>query len=183
MISRSEHFLGWLGAWFDNTGEPQPYIDGCERVPKWLAEKNEGFLAFTDELAVHIRESSYPSRRNETQWSTDEWLRSIYYDIFGPADAPGDPYPVPPDRWGRVRFTSYMLHGVDDEPEWSSPGATAWLTQRGLTHEGVHGAYSLPRQPMQNVRPQPSDYIDHLERLTTAGLREPQPGEPSHQAS
>ncbi len=177
MIPRTKNFRGWFGTWFSDTSQdPEPYIEGCESAPHWLAKGNTSFAEFRDELAVHIRDSSYPALRNTSQWSTDEWLRSIWYDVFGPEPPPQDPYPVPSDYWGRIRLTSYMLHAVDDEPDWGSPGAPDWLAQRGLTAEGV---YNVRSHEMQNARPQPPDFIRHLEHLTKAGLREPQPGEPS----
>ncbi|WP_026874388.1 hypothetical protein [Jiangella gansuensis] len=175
MIPRSKSFRSWF-AWFSDTSqEPGMYIDGCERVPEWLAEENAAFLEFRDELATHIRESSLPPPRNETQWSTDEWLRGIWYDVFGPEASPGDPYPVPGEQWGRIRFTDYMLHAVGEDDESSTDGAADWLARHGLEAQEI---YDASTDSMVNVRPQPEDYLDHLKRLTEAGLREAQPGEP-----
>ncbi|TDE00319.1 hypothetical protein [Jiangella asiatica] len=175
MIPRSKNFRSWF-AWFSDTSqEPRHYIDGCERVLQWLAEDAEGFSQFREELAAHIRDSSLPPPRRETQWTTDEWLRGVWFDAFGPEPPPDDPYPVPAEQWGRVRFTDYMLHAVDEDEEGSSDGAAEWLARHGLTAQGIHDA---PTDGMMNVRPQPEDYLDRLKRLTEAGLREPQPGEP-----
>ncbi|SDU20437.1 hypothetical protein [Jiangella alkaliphila] len=170
MTPRSTNFRSWF-AWFSDTSqEADSYIEGCERVPEWLAEGNQGFIEFRAELATHIKESSLPPRRNESQWGMDEWLRDIWFDAFGPEPAPGDPYPVPLDRWGRVRFTDYLLHAVGEDDEDSSPGAAAWLAARGLDAATVT---ATPDGEMENVRPEPADYADRLARLTEAGLREP----------
>lgn len=182
MIGLSWNFRTWLG-WFGggSSQEPDIYIEGCEQVPEWLAAGNPDFLAFRDELATHIRESSFPPSHNETQWSTDEWLRSVYYDAFGPDAPEGDPYPVPTEHWGGVRLTDYMLQAVDQDDEWSSDGAPAWLTARGLTYQDIDDSLRMPQREWRNSRPQPADYLDHLERLTKAGLRESRPGEPFHE--
>ncbi|MBB5787654.1 hypothetical protein [Jiangella mangrovi] len=168
MTPRSTNFRSWF-AWFSDTSqEPGSYIEACERVSEWLAEDNQAFIEFRDELATHIRDSSLPPRRNDTQWGTDEWLRDIWFDAFGPEPAPGDPYPVPADHWGRVRFTDYMLHAVDEDDEGSSDGAAAWLAQRNLTAQGVYAAFSRE----MTRRPEPEGYAEHLRRATEAGLRE-----------
>ena len=169
MIERSANFKAWFGWFSDTSQEPATYIDGCERVPGWLAEGNRDFLAFRDELATHIRESSYPPLPNSSQWTTDEWLRSIWYDVFGPDAPPGDPYPVDAEDWGRIRLTPYMLHAVDEDDEGGSDGAADWLARRGLTAAGV---YNAPAGTMVNFRPEPADYAEHLRRATEAGLRE-----------
>lgn len=176
MIPRSTAFARYIGTWFDTRDSADLYIEACERAPRRLADDTDSaFNAIRDEFAVHIRESSYPPLRNATQWTTDEWLRSIWFDVFGPEAPPGDPYPVPAHDWGSTRLTTYMLHAVDEDEEGSSDGAAEWLARRGLTAESV---YNAPHDTMVNVRPQPADYLDHLKRLTEAGLREAQPGEP-----
>lgn len=168
MIPRSQNFRGYLGGWFSAETDLRLYIEACERVPAWLGEKNQGILEFRDELATHIRESSLPPRLNDSQWGTDEWLRDLWFDAFGPEAPPGDPYPVPADEWGRVRLTDYMLHAVDEDEEGSSDGAAAWLAARGLVAKGVYDAIS----GQTARRPEPDDYVDRLTRLTEAGLRE-----------
>lgn len=176
MIPRSENFRRWFGTWFSDTSqEVEPYVQGCEQAPRWLAEGEPGFVEFRDELAIHIRDSSYPPPPRMSQWGTDEWLRDVWYDVFGPEPPPGDPYPVPADHWGRVRLTDYLLEAVGEDDEDSSDGADAWLEQRGLTHRMVYEAFSIPVEQSLNVRPQPDDYLDHLRRLEEAGLREPSP--------
>lgn len=172
MIPRSENFRGWFGTWFsDISQEVDTYLTGCETARRWLADDAAGFAEFRHELAAHIRDSSYPPPRGESQWSTDEWLRDIWYDVFGPDSPAGDPYPVSAGHWGRVRLTSYMLHAVDDRD--SSPGTAEWLARRGLTASGIYAAFSTPVTQMLNVRPQPGDFADRLRRLTVAGLRQP----------
>lgn len=170
MIPRSETFRGWLSTWFgDVSQDVAGYLEGCEKAPAWLEENRDGFRVFRDELALHIRDSSYPPLRNSSQWSTDEWLRDLWFDVFGAETPAEDPYPVPADDWGGARLTTYMLHAVDEDEEGSSDGAAAWLAARGLTAKGVHDAISGPLQR----RPEPGDYADHLRRATEAGLREP----------
>lgn len=169
MIPRSQNFRGFLGGWFSAETDLKLYIEACERVPAWLAENNQGLIGFRDELATHIRDSSYPPRPNSSQWATDEWLRDLWFDAFGPEPAPGDPYPVPADHWGRVRLTDYMLHAVDEDEEGGSDGARVWLAARGLTAQGVYDAISGDTVR----RPEPADYADRLVRLSEAGLREP----------
>ncbi len=169
MIPRSETFRGWLGTWFgDVSQDVAGYVEACEKAPAWLDENRDHFRTFRDELAVHIRESSYPPLPNLSQWATDEWLRDLWYDAFGPATPPEDPYPVPAADWGTTRLTTYMLHAVDEDEEGSSDGAAAWLAARGLTAEGVYDAISGDTVR----RPEPDDYADRLARLTAAGLRE-----------
>ena len=169
MISRSEAFRGWLGTWFgDVSQDVAGYIEGCEKAPTWLAENRDDFRAFRDELAVHIRESSYPPLPNSSQWMTDEWLRDLWYDTFGPDAPPGDPFPVPAEAWGTTRLTIYMLHAVDEDEEDGSDGASEWLAARGLDAKAVYDAISTATQR----RPEPADYAEHLRRATEAGLRE-----------
>ncbi|TDC51880.1 hypothetical protein E1212_10755 [Jiangella ureilytica] len=168
MIPRSKNFRGLLGGWFSVETHIPGYIEACERVPAWLAEGKQEIIDFRDELAVHIRDSSYPALPSMTQWGTDEWLRDLWFDAFGPDTPPGDPYPVPAADWGTTRLTPYMLHAVDEDDEGSSEGAAAWLAQRDLTAQGVYGAFSHE----MIRRPEPADYADHLRRATEAGLRE-----------
>ncbi|WP_053204586.1 hypothetical protein [Jiangella muralis] len=172
MIPRTKDFARYIGTWFDTTDSADMYVEACERAPQRLAEDADGsFRAIRDELAVHVRDSSYPPLPNSSQWATDEWLRDLWYDVFGPEAPPGDPYPVPAGDWGTTRLTTYMLHAVDEDEEGSSAGAAAWLAARALTARGVYDAISA-----ETVRrPEPDGYADRLRRLADAGLREQQP--------
>jgi hypothetical protein len=159
--------------------EPGLYVEAVEEAQERLAtDASEGYLAFRDEFAVHIRESSFPpASEADSQWMTDEWLRDVWYDAFGPEPPPGDPYPVPADHWGRLRQTDYMIYAVKETPERSSPGAAAWLERRGLTFAEVReGVLRSPAKSL-NFRPAPEGWLDHLRELTARGLRETQPGE------
>ncbi|TDE09078.1 hypothetical protein [Jiangella asiatica] len=152
--------------------EPDFYVEGCESVERWEndSESKDRFAAFRDELAAHIRDSSdRPLGRRESQWRNDEWLRNLWYDLFGPEPAPGDPYPVPPDDWGRRRYTPYMEYGVSDRAEDGTEPERAWLAARGLTHGDL--------RPGASTRPQPEDYQERLERLTREGARQAVPSE------
>jgi hypothetical protein len=172
VIARSEVFRGWLGTWFDDVSQDVAgYIEGCEKAPAWLEENRDGFRTFRDELAVHIRESSYPPLPGVSQWATDEWLRDLWFDTFGPEVPSGDPYPVPDADWGTSRLTTYMLHAVDEDDEGASDGAPEWLAARGLTAKGVYDAISSATIR----RPEPDDYDERLAQLTEAGLREDSP--------
>ncbi|WP_106535520.1 hypothetical protein [Haloactinopolyspora alba] len=108
---------------------------------------------------------------------TDEWLRNVWYDAFGPEPAPGDPYPVPAEDWGHRRLTDYMLHAVNETPELSSAGAPAWLETRGLTFADISAAVDLSATQSVGFRSAPEGWLEHLKDLTDRGLREPQPGE------
>ncbi|MBB5787046.1 hypothetical protein [Jiangella mangrovi] len=159
--------------------EPALYIEAVEEAPVRLANDASGsYHAFREEFAVHIRESSFPPESEaESQWMTDEWLRDVWYDAFGPEPAPGDPFPVPQEDWGHSRLTDYMLHAINQTLETSAPGAAEWLAARGLTVEDIGAA--VDRSPTQSVgfRSAPEGWLDHLHDLTARGLREAQPGE------
>lgn len=173
MAERTENFRKFMGTFSTTNAEPEFYVDGCESAVGWARDPKwkDGFAAFKDELAAHIRDSSHtPLGKNESQWRNDEWLRNLWYDLFGPEPAPGDPYPVPADDWGRRRETPYMEHAVGDRADDSTEAERAWLAARGLAHEDIrHGTAS---------RPEPADYQERLERLTREGARKTQPGEP-----
>lgn len=172
MIPRTKAFARYIGTWFDTTDSADMYIEACERAPSRLAEDgDDSFHAIRDEFAAHIRDSSNPALRGSTQWATDEWYRSIWYDVFGPEAPPGDPYPVAPADWGSTRVTTYMIYAVNDEPEAMSDGAPEWLAARGLDATAVYDAISSATLR----RPEPDGYADHLRRLTDAGLREQVP--------
>ncbi|HEY9407991.1 MAG TPA: hypothetical protein VIP77_00290 [Jiangellaceae bacterium] len=175
----STNFRRYLGSWFDDEFVPEAYVEGCENAPTWLdaGPDRDGIRAFRDELAAHIRDASFPPASPESQWTSDEWLRNIWYDAFGPQAPPGDPFPVPDDLWGHARLTPYMLHAVDEGPADSSPGAAAWLERRGLTFVTVQRAIMQPAHHTENVRAAPKGWHDHLRQLTDQGLRDAKPGE------
>ncbi|PZF85018.1 hypothetical protein [Jiangella anatolica] len=165
MTERTENLRLWIGNWFDDSGDPDGYVEGCNRAPEWLddPDQRESLLAFRDELAAHIRDSSLQSLAgSEPQWNNDEWHRNLYYDLFGPEAPPGDPYPVPPEDWGHRRQTPYLFW-LPKRADRLSEANRAWLAKRGLTHEdrGDH-----------HRRPEPPDYQQRLERLTREGARQ-----------
>lgn len=177
----SENFKDYFSTGFGMSEyEPEFYIEACEEAPEMLADDEDGdYHAFRDELAAHIRDSSYPpTSAIDSQWMTDEWLRNIWYDAFGPEPPPGDPFPVPAEDWGHRRLTDYMLHAVNRSPEHSSPGAPAWLEARGLTFADISAAIRLSATQSVGFRSAPDGWFDHLREVTRRGLREPQPGEP-----
>ncbi|TDC53090.1 hypothetical protein E1212_06635 [Jiangella ureilytica] len=180
MIPESENFKEYFGGGFgmaDNL--PEFYIEACEEVAEMLADDEDGsYHAFRDEFAAHIRDSSFSPLPRTSQWITDEWLRNVWYDAFGPEPPPEDPYPVPTQDWGRRRLTRYMLHAVNQTPEVSSPGAPAWLAARGLTFADVAAGveWSATAQSV-SFRPAPEGWLERLHDLTARGLRAEQPGE------
>ena len=181
MIPKSKNFKAYFGSGFGMADDlPEFYIEACEEAPRMLADDDDGsYHAFRDEFATHIRDSSYePWSDGDSQWITDEWLRNIWYDAFGPEPPDGDPYPVPADEWARRRLTPYMLYAVNRNPELSSPGAAAWLEARGLTHDDVAAGieYSATAQSV-SFRPAPEGWLERLHDLTERGLRTEQPGE------
>jgi hypothetical protein len=158
--------------------EPDIYIEACDDVPEMLADDDEGeFHAFRDEFAAHVRDSSFPPLPRSSQWITDEWLRDVWFDAFGPEPPPDDPYPVPPEHWGRLRQTDYMIYAVKDAPERSSPGAAAWLERRGLTFGEVRAGVLRPPSESVNFRSAPEGWLERLHDLVERGLRAEQPGE------
>ncbi|PZF79603.1 hypothetical protein [Jiangella anatolica] len=181
MIPKTQNFSDYFGAGFNLADdEPEVYIEACEEVPEMLADDDDGsYRAFRDEFAVHIRDSSYaPWSESDSQWITDEWLRNVWFDAFGPEPPPGDPYPVPAKDWGRRRLTPYMLHAVRRRPEVSSPGAPAWLEARGLTFEDVAAGVEWSATAQSpSFRPAPEGWLERLHDLTARGLRAEQPGE------
>ncbi|WP_201777959.1 hypothetical protein, partial [Jiangella alkaliphila] len=105
----SENFREWRQEFSDGGGELRDfYMEACEQVPEWLESNFNDLRGFRDELAAHIRDSSVGPFPSETQWTTDEILRDLWFDVFGAEPPPGDPYPVARERWGRYRMTTYM---------------------------------------------------------------------------
>ncbi|WP_074946765.1 hypothetical protein [Jiangella alba] len=177
----SSNFRQFFGSGFGMADDvPDFYVEACEEAPSRLAARaNETYRAFRDEFARHLSESSYPPHSaGESQWTTDEWLRNVWYDAFGPEPAPDDPYPVPAEQWGRRRITDYMVHAVRRTPELSSPGAPAWLEARGLTFADVAaGVEWSATAGGVAFRPAPEGWLERLNDLTARGLRAEQPGE------
>ncbi len=180
MMPISRNFKAFFSSGFGMaTYEPSFYVEACEEAPEMLANDTTGnYRAFRDEFAAHIRDSSFaPPSEGDTQWMTNEWLRNIWYDAFGPEPPPGDPFAVPQEHWGHRRLTDYMVYAVNETPEFSSPGAPAWLEARGLTFADVNAAVELSATQSVGFRSAPEGWLEHLKQLTDRGLREPQPGE------
>lgn len=180
MIPESKHFkIHFSGGFGMADSEPQFYIEACEEVPERLTGDERGtFHAFRDELAAHIRDSSFAPLPRSSQWMTNEWLRDIWFDAFGPEAPPGDPFPVPREDWGHTRLSDYMLHAVNvSAPDWNTAATLAWLEARGLTVADVDAAVDLSASRSVGYRNAPEGWLEHLKELTDRGLREPQPGE------
>ncbi|SEF16883.1 hypothetical protein [Jiangella alba] len=179
MIGMSHNFKVFFSGGFGMADhEPDLYVEACEDVPEMLADDDGDYQAFREEFAAHIRDSSFPpSSSLDSQWMTDEWLRNVWYDAFGPQPPPGDPYPVPPEHWGHLRQTDYMIYAVKDTPEQSSPGAATWLERRGLTSSNVRAGVLRPASESVNFRDAPEGWLERLHDLVERGLREEQPGE------
>lgn len=174
MTERTTNFRRWFGNWFAGVDSyPDGYTEGCETVAQWEvdSELGESFAAFKVELAAHIRDSSLrPVGTRETQWLNDEWLRNLWYDLFGPEPAPDDPYPVPAEEWGHPRHTPYIKYAVGESDDNATEGERAWLARRGLTHAEIRHGYSWRREA-------PADYAERLARLTAEGKRTSYDGE------
>lgn len=172
MIPPTETFTRWLGTWFGNPHtDPERYVAGVDKAASWADDPS--FTTFRDELAAHIRESSFPvGTGSDRQWTAEEELRDVYYDVFGPEPAPGDPYPVDRETWGRHRLTAYMLDGIGTDEATASDGAARWLAARGLTLDAIVAGHDDPAST--EYRPEPAGYQAHLDRLTRAGRREAQ---------
>lgn len=179
MTPLSHNFKAFFSGFSMADHEPGLYVEACEDVPEMLADDDDGdYRVFRDEFAAHIRHSSFPpASPADSQWITDEWLRDIWYDAFGPEPPPGDPYPVPAEHWGHLRQTDYMIYAVKETPERSSPGAAAWLERRGLTNAEVRAGILRPAEECINFRPAPEGWLERLHDLVERGLREEQPGE------
>lgn len=178
MIPESNLFKNFFATGFGAADhEPDLYVEACEAAAEKIAAGSSNYQAFREELAAHIRDSSFAPTPPDSQWINDEWLRNIWYDAFGPEAPSGDPYPVPAEHWGHLRQTDYMIHAVKDTPEFSSPGAPAWLEARGLTNAEVRAGVLKPPAECINFRPEPEGWRNHLKDLTDRGLRDPQPGE------
>lgn len=179
MGSVSTRTADYLRTWFDDVNQPAAYVEGCENAPRWLDDPDGDATAFRDELAALVRDSSYPPDEWESQWTTNEWLRGLWFDAFGPEPPPGDPFPVSPDDWGHSRLTPYLLLGVRGDASTSSPGAAAWLDRRGLSFADVEDAKAARRAGAPGLRPEPPGWADHLRQRTAAGARPADPHDDS----
>jgi hypothetical protein len=177
----SENFLRWREVFSDGGGELiEYYEEACDAVQEWLASNFNDIRGFREELAGHIRDSSVGPFPSETQWTTDEYLRDLWFDVFGAEPPPGDPYPVPRDRWGRHRMTTYMRDIPYRHPERVRPESLAWLDARGVTIADL-AAYREPGAEVEYSRPEPPGFRDRLAELTAAGKRSG-PAEGEHAA-
>lgn len=154
------------------------YIEACQKVPTWMETNHDDIHRFRDELAAHIRDSSYGPYPAETQWSTDEILRDLWFDVFGIGPPPGDPYPVPTERWGRHRMTTFLRHFPWQQPDLIQPADRDWLAARNLTLDDL-AAYREPGAERDYLRPEPDGYRERLAELTAQGRRSG-PAEGSH---
>ncbi|HEY9407993.1 MAG TPA: hypothetical protein VIP77_00300 [Jiangellaceae bacterium] len=178
MVPSTTNFEQYLRTWFDEVNVSDAYVEASENAATWVVGEADGTTAeFRDELAAHIRDSSYPPDEYESQWTTDEWLRGIWYDAFGPEAPPGDPFVVPAEAWGRTRISWYMLLAVRRDAADSSPGASEWLRVRGLDFADIDRAKAARRAGTAGPRPEPPGWFDRLQRLTDEGYRMAQPGD------
>ncbi|MBB5789911.1 hypothetical protein [Jiangella mangrovi] len=167
----SENFRRWRQEFSDYGGDLIDfYVEACDNVPAWLDSNHENIRGFRDELAGHIRDSSVGPFPSETQWTTDEYLRNLWFDVFGAEPPQDDPYPVPRERWGRHRMTTYMRDIPYRHPERVRPEALTWLEARGVTIEDL-AAYREPGAEVEYSRPEPPGFRDRLAELTAAGKR------------
>lgn len=183
MVITSTTFGRFLTTWFDPIRVPRSYVEGCELAPAWRTDPSSPVHAFRVELAAHVRDSSYPPPEDESQWSSDEVLRGLWYDVFGAEPVPDDPFPVPPEAWGRDRVSWYLLLGVGADKYYSSPGAPAWLAARGLSFESVAAVKELRRAGGAQPRPAPQNWAEHLDALSRAGRRKARADDSAPQAS
>lgn len=169
-MERTETFNRWMKrvAYIDEVSES--YEWNCENARSWLESNRSDVRTFREELAAHIRDSSYAPNPALTQWMHDEHLRNLWFDLFGPEPPPGDPYPVPQERWGRHRMTNYMR---DLPPERSGELHAPihdWLAARGVTFDDL-AAYHAPGAERDYSRPEPAGYRKRLAELAAEGRR------------
>lgn len=170
-MEQTPEFDRWMQVFSNDQAELlDMYYDACESVPQWLEANHNDILGFRDELAAHIRDSSEPPYSSETQWTTDEILRNLWFDVFGSEPPPDDPYPVQRERWGRHRMTTYMRDIPYRHPERVRPETRAWLEARGVTIDDL-AAYREPGAEVEYSRPEPAGFRKRLDELTAAGRR------------
>lgn len=179
----SENFRWWRQRFSDGGGELLDfYQEACDNVPAWLESNFNDLRGFRDELAAHICDSSVGPFPSETQWGTDEILRDLWFDVFGPDPAPDDPYPVPRERWGRHRTTTYMRDIPTKDTSRVPESTRQWLADRSITFEDL-AAYREPGADVDYSRPEPPGFRERLAELTTAGKRSgPAEGEHASEA-
>ncbi|SEE24806.1 hypothetical protein [Jiangella alba] len=167
----SENFRQWREVFSDGGGElVEYYVEACDAVPGWLESNVNDLRGFRDELAAHIRDSSVGPFPSETQWTTDEHLRDLWFDVFGAEPPPGDPYPVPRERWGRHRMTTYLRDIPHRHPERVRPESLTWLEARGVSLDDL-AAYREPGADVEYSRPEPAGFRKRLDELTATGRR------------
>lgn len=169
-MERTETFNRWMqqAAYMPEVGESYDWI--CHNAQTFLEDDRSDIRTFRDELAAHIRDSSYAPNPAWTQWMHDEHLRDLWFDLFGPEPPPGDPYPVPRERWGRHRMTDYMQGLQWRHPEWMHQPAHDWLAARGVTWDDL-AAYHSPGAERDYSRPEPAGYRKRLAELAAEGRR------------
>lgn len=179
----SKNFRRWRGRFSDDGGEALDfYREACETVPEWLESNFHDIRGFREELAAHIRDSSMGPYRADTQWGTDESMRDLWFDVFGAEPPPGDPYPVPAERWGRHRMTTYMEDLPYADLSRVREAVRQWLAARNLTADDL-AAYHELGADREYSRPEPPGFRQRLDKLTAAGRRSgPPEGEHAEQA-
>lgn len=164
--------------------DPDEYLRFCS-VTAHLTETDampDHLVELRDTIAAHLRDSSHrPLGLDTSQWINDEWMRDLWFDVFGPEPVPDDPYPVPGDDWGSVRWTPFMhhlaAHGAHDECDLDQAAATWFRTHR------VPRGHATPSADDPTYRPEPDGYHDRLDRLIHDGTRRAMPGEKQHPAA
>ena len=164
--------------------DPAEYLLFCARTTHLAATNKlpDHMRKLRDDLARCIRSSSHrPLTLDTPQWANDEWMRDLWFDLFGPEPAPGDPYPVPRDDWGSIRWTSAMrtLATHDAHPGSHLHAQTAtWCRIRQLTPSQLMTTRGTDADAnLEHRRPEPTGYRDRLRRYVAEGTRPAVPGE------
>ena len=170
-MEQTPEFNRWMQVFSDDQDELLDfYYEACESVPRWLETNHNDIRRFREELAAHIRDSSEPAHGSETQWTTDEILRDLWFDVLGAEPPPDDPYPVPRERWGRHRTTKYMRDIPTKDTSRVPEKTRRWLTARNIAFEDL-AAYREPGAERDHTRPEPPGFRERLAELTAAGHR------------
>ncbi len=166
---------------------PEEYLHFCARTARLIAANKlpDHMRKLRDDLARCIRSSSHrPLTLDTPQWANDEWMRDLWFDVFGPDPAPGDPYPVTRDDWGTTRWTPAMRAlTTHDAPPGSQLHAqtTTWCSARQLTPSQLKTARGTNTSAdLKHHRPEPAGYRDRLKRYVAEGVRRAMPGEQWH---